>query len=51
MTRFSDYHFDETFFSTLEGETKHVVKEISWNELSLPHHDPRMKQCEHEIQR
>ena len=49
MSHFVDYHFDETFFPTLGGETKQLAKEISWNELSLYHHDPRMKQCEQEV--
>ncbi|XP_057250106.1 uncharacterized protein LOC130591188 [Beta vulgaris subsp. vulgaris] len=33
------------------GENKQLEKEISWNELSLSHLDPRNKQCELEVQK
>lgn len=49
--RFADCHFDESFFPTLGGENKQLGKEISWNELSLAHFDPRTKQCELEVQK
>ena len=50
-TRFSDCHFDESNFTTIGGENKQLNREISWNELSLSHFDPRTKQCEQEVQR
>ena len=49
--RFADCHFDELSFPTLGGENKPSEKEISWNELSLSHFDPRTKQCELEVQK
>ncbi|KAK2376223.1 putative mitochondrial protein [Trifolium repens] len=49
--RFADCHFDESNFPTLGGENKQLEKEISWNELSLSHFDPRTKQCELEVQK
>ena len=49
--RFADCHFDELSFPTLGGENKLSEKEISWNELSLSHFDPRTKQCELEVQK
>ena len=50
--RFTNCRFDESVFSTLgEGESKQLEKNISWNELSLSHLDPRTKECELEVQR
>ncbi|MCF7184014.1 hypothetical protein L3H42_10985, partial [Corynebacterium sp. MC-13] len=49
--RFADCHFDESEFPTLGGETKQLEKEISWNELSLSHLDPRTNECELEVQK
>ena len=49
--RFADCHFDESEFPTLGGDNKQLEKEISWNELSLSHLDPRTKQCELEVQK
>ncbi|KAK2434187.1 putative mitochondrial protein [Trifolium repens] len=49
--RFADCHFDESNFPTLGGENKQLEKEISWNELSLSHFDPRTKQCKLEVQK
>ncbi|KAD6794515.1 hypothetical protein E3N88_05411 [Mikania micrantha] len=49
--RFGDCHFDETTFPTLGGDKKQLDNNISWNELSLSHLDPRTKQCELEVQR
>ena len=49
--RFIDCRFDKSVFPTLGGENKQLVKELSWNELSLSHFDPRTKQCELEVQR
>ncbi|XP_021843504.2 uncharacterized protein [Spinacia oleracea] len=49
--RFTDCHFNELVFPTLGGENKQPEKEISWNELSLSHLDPRTKQCELEVQK
>ena len=49
--RFADCHFNESVFPTLGGENKQLVKEISWNELSLSYLDPRTKQCESEVQK
>jgi hypothetical protein len=49
--RFSDCHFDESDFPILGGENKNMGKEISWNESSLSHFDPRTKQCELEVQK
>nr|GEY57670.1 retrovirus-related Pol polyprotein from transposon TNT 1-94 [Tanacetum cinerariifolium] len=49
--RFVDCHFDESVFQTLRGDKKQLGCEISWNELSLSHLDPRTKECEQEVQR
>nr|GEV61198.1 putative copia-like polyprotein [Tanacetum cinerariifolium] len=51
MAQFTDCHFDESVFPTLGGDKKHMGSEISWNELSLSHLDPRTKECEQEAQR
>ncbi|KAK1431618.1 hypothetical protein QVD17_08102 [Tagetes erecta] len=50
-TRFGDCHFDESTFPTLGGDEKQLKNNISWNELSLSHLDPRTKECELEVQR
>ncbi|GJQ91780.1 copia protein [Tanacetum coccineum] len=50
-TRFADCHFDESVFQTLGRDKKQLGSEISWNELSLSHLDPRTKECEQEVQR
>ena len=49
IAQFADCHFDELVFPMLGGENKQLVKEISWNELSLFHFDPSTKQCELEV--
>ncbi|XP_058733845.1 uncharacterized protein LOC131605515 [Vicia villosa] len=49
--RFADCHFDESNFPTLGGENKKLEKDISWNEVSLSHLDPRTKQYELEVQK
>ena len=49
--RFVDCHFDESNFPTIGGENKQLNREISWNELSLSHFDPRTKQYEQEVER
>ncbi|XP_026450711.1 uncharacterized protein LOC113350809 [Papaver somniferum] len=51
--RFVDYQFDESYFSSLEGEKPKFeeYREISWNTPSLAHFGPRTKQCELEVQR
>jgi len=47
--RFAGSHFDESVFPMLGGERKKLEKDISWNELSLSHLDPRTKECELEV--
>jgi len=50
--RFADCHFVESTFPTLGGDEKQLKNNnITWNELSLSHLDPRTKQCELEVQR
>ena len=49
--RFADCHFDESIFPALGGEKKELKREISWDELSLSHFDPRTKQTELEVQK
>ena len=49
--RFVDCHFNESLFPTIGGENKPLENNISWNESSLSHLDPRTKQCELEVQR
>ena len=49
--RFADCHFDESIFPTLGGENNQLGKDISWNELSLSHFDPRTKECELNVQK
>ena len=51
MTCCAYYHFNETIFSSLEGEEP-VPKErheIIWNALTLTYLDPRTNQCELEV--
>ena len=50
IARFADCHFNESNFPALGEENKKLEKEISWNELSLSHLDPRTRQCELEVQ-
>ena len=50
MAQFADCHFDELVLPTLRRQNKQLVKEISWNELSLSHLCPRTNQCELEVQ-
>lgn len=49
--RFADCEFHETVFPVLGGGNKQLEKDISWNELSLSHFDPRTKECELEVQK
>nr|GEV30249.1 putative copia-like polyprotein [Tanacetum cinerariifolium] len=49
--RFAGCHFNESVFLTLGGDKKQLGSEISWNELSLSHLDPRTKECKQEVQR
>lgn len=51
--RFTDWHFDETFFPSLEENKPQNEKqyEITWNISKLSHLDPRTNQCELEVQR
>lgn len=46
MTQFSDFHFDETMFPTLEFKIKQLDKDITGNILSLLNFDPCSKQNE-----
>ena len=39
--RYSDCHFDESNYPTLEGDNNKLVKEITWNQPSLSWLDPR----------
>ena len=50
-THFAGYQFNEVVFPTLEGENKEGERDISWNEPSLLHLDPYIKQCELEVQK
>ena len=50
-SRFTDCQFNEVIFPTLGGEKKEGEMDISWNEPSLLHLDPRTKQCESEVQK
>jgi hypothetical protein len=43
---FVDCQFDETKFPLLEGEIKHLDKDITWYVLSFLNFDPRTKQCD-----
>ncbi|KAL0549203.1 hypothetical protein IC582_013684 [Cucumis melo] len=49
--RFTNCHFNETNFPTLEGGIKKLENEIAWNVSLLSHLDPRTKQCELEVQK
>ena len=48
-TRFADCQFNEVVFPTLGGEKKQGERDISWDEPSLLHLDPRTEQCESEV--
>jgi len=50
-TRFAYCHFDESNFPVLGGEKMQLKKDFSWNEFSLSHLNPRIKQCELEVQK
>ena len=52
-TRFADCHFDENLFPPLGGDKPILEewREITWNESSLSHLDPRIKQSELEVQK
>ena len=51
--RFADCHFDENLFPPLGGDKPipEEWREITWNESSLSHLDPRTKQSELEVQK
>ena len=51
--RFVDCHFDENLFLPLGGDRtiQKEWREITWNESSLSHLDPRTKQSELEVQK
>ena len=51
--RFADFHFDENIFPPLGGNKPipEEWREITWNESSLSHLDPRTKQSELEVQK
>ena len=51
--RFADCHFDENLFLPLGGDKpiQEEWREITWNESSLSHLDPRTKQSELEVQK
>ena len=51
--RFADCHFDENIFPPLGGDKPipEQWREITWNESSLSHLDPRTKQSELEVQK
>jgi hypothetical protein len=51
--RFEDCHFDENIFPSLwkEKSLPEVRQEITWNNSTLSHFDPRTNQCELEVQR
>jgi len=48
---FVDCNFNEYVFPTLEGDNKHLGKEISWKALSLTYLDPRTKEYELAVQK
>jgi hypothetical protein len=50
---FEDCHFDENIFSSLgkEKSLPEAQQEITWNNSTLSHFDPRTNQCELEVQR
>ena len=49
--RFADCQFNEVVFPTLGEKEKEEKRDISWNETSLLHLDPYIKQCELEVQK
>ena len=51
--RFADCHFDENIFLPLVGDKPipEECREITWNESSLSHLDPRSKKSELEVQK
>ena len=51
--RFADCDFDENIFPSLGGDKPipEEWREITWNESSLSHLDPRTKQSELEVQK
>ena len=53
MTCCAYYHFNETIFPSLEGEepVPKERREIIWNVLALTYLDPRINQCELEVQK
>ena len=49
---FADCQFNESIFPALGGEKQELEKrEITWNESSLNHFDPRTTQSEQEVQK
>ncbi|GJR80356.1 hypothetical protein Tco_0151141 [Tanacetum coccineum] len=50
-TRFANCHFDEAIFLELGGVKKNQEKDVIWCEPSLLYLDPRIKQCETEVQK
>ena len=53
MKCYANYHFNETVFSSLEGEkpVPEERREIIQNALTLTHLDSRTNQCELEVQK
>ena len=53
ITCCADYHFNETVFSSLEGEkpVPEERREIIWNALTLTYLDPLTNQCELKVQK
>ena len=53
IARFADCYFDENLFPPLGGDKPipEEWREITWNESSLSHLDPRTKQSELEVQK
>ena len=51
--RFADCHFDENLFPLLGGDKPipEELREITWNESSLSHLDPRTKQFKPKVQK
>ena len=49
--QFADFHFNEINFLTLGGGIKNKKKEIAWNVSLLSYLDPRIDQCELEVQK
>jgi hypothetical protein len=49
--RFEYYHFDENIFSSLRKEKSllEARQEITWNNSTLSHFDPRTNECELEV--